>query len=249
MNRHFDKYIGPFGQIYSAIWTITFGHLDKYILTTTNYKAPEIPSQLFRKINFAISVILNTVCYWDKYVWLIGQIRFAIWTNKFCHLNKSVVLHRTPVLFNFLQCQQCLPGGITLTWLGLIFKDVKYFSFSHWPWLNFADSHIPKSLRATVWHASTCLWSVAWRFNLISLNFHLYSSIFIGAVTFSLEYLKSTFQDIFLSLSTLQMWDAILVNWWLHLLFTRLTLLVQEEDVLVSGSSTKQPALGTSSKS
>ena len=122
MNRHFDKYIGPFGQIHLAIWTNIFWPP----LTTRHLK---FQVNFLEKINFAISVILNTVCYLDKYVWLIGQIRFAIWTNKFCHLNKSVVLHRTPVLFNFLQCQQCLPGGITLTWHGLIFKDVKYFSF------------------------------------------------------------------------------------------------------------------------
>ena len=50
-------------------------------------------------------------------------------------------------------------------------------------------------------------------------------------------------------LSTLHGLDAILVNWWLHSLFTRLTLLVHIEDVFVSKSSTKQRALGTSSRS
>ena len=50
-------------------------------------------------------------------------------------------------------------------------------------------------------------------------------------------------------LSSLHGLDAILENWWLHSLFTRLTLLVHIEDVFVSKSSTKQRALGTSSRS
>ena len=58
--------------------------------------------------------------------------------------------------------------------------------------------------------------------------------------------LQGTFSS---TLLHLQICDAILVNWWLHLLFTKLTLCVQDEDVLVIASSTKHRALGTSSKS
>ena len=184
--------------------------------------------------------------------------------------HQAVVLNGTPVvqIFNFFQRQQCHFSEIrdfTLTRIG--FRRRRRFQISLVVRLARISPSVDRDLRLSFYTKYLCQKYLCKnkeiplskkeiplskeRKKLGQKNTFLKKPVHLFVIL-TVQYLCNTGNSTLSNsspLSSLHGLDAILVNWWLHSLFTRLTLLVHIEDVFVSKSSTKQRALGTSSRS
>ena len=185
--------------------------------------------------------------------------------------HQAVVLNRTPVVqnFNLFQRQQCHFSEIrdfTLTRIG--FRRRRRFQISLVVRLARISPSVDRDLRLSFDTKYLCQKNTLVKIKkylchkkkylcqkkekrLVKRNAFLKKPVLLFVIL-TVQYLCNNGNSTLSNsspLSTLQGLDAILVNWWVHSLFTRLTLLVHIEDVFVSKSSTKHRALGTSSRS
>ena len=113
-----------FVQIYVAIWHSQ--HFPKYIfpIQTNIYSA---------QTQFSTCNSTSTVCSLEKYVLMLH-----IWTNAFCNLDKSVVLHWTPAIPHSTFCH--VSNALSKFWWGSSWGDVAWFSkkyfFTDQDWIS-----------------------------------------------------------------------------------------------------------------
>ena len=113
-----------------AIWTNIFCHLTQ--LTFFPFRQIYILPRLNRKFSTCDST--STVCSLEKYVLMLH-----IWTNAFCNLDKSVVLHWTPAIPHSTFCH--VSNALSKFWWGSSWGDVawlskKYFFFTDHDWIS-----------------------------------------------------------------------------------------------------------------